>query len=156
MPVCCRSNCRTLSEYKASRRLLRVFRSNAERAELRKNVTPQLASEGSTRRRSCSAESEFPSEPSNVRQQPGVFQGSDMLGVSSEPLAKLVSRAAPSARSITVIACPWRLRTYAQVRPISPLPITTTFIFPPGRRVRWTDLASPPPSLFGVSRRAEY
>src|SRR5580658_4287614 len=127
-PVSCLNDCITLSEYAASRRFLSVLRSKFSGAECRRKVIPQPASDGNARRRNCKAESERPTEASRTRQQPGAFHGSGILGVSSEPLAKLVSRPGPSCRSITVTACPKRLKAYAVLTPIRPLPITMTFI----------------------------
>ncbi len=47
-----------------------------------------------------------PDGANNMRQLPGAIQGSDMLGVSKAPFAKLVSRPGPACRSVAVTSCP--------------------------------------------------
>src|SRR5579872_2269071 len=93
-------------EYSASRRLAEAFLSKVAALEFRKNEMPHPSRAGSPRRRSCSAESERKNDDSNIRQLPGVFHGSAILGVNSAPFAKLVWRPGPSSLSITTTSYP--------------------------------------------------
>jgi acyl-CoA synthetase (AMP-forming)/AMP-acid ligase II len=83
----------------------------ASRVELRRNCRPHGRSEGKVAARTCKAAVESPRERNRTRHAPGAFQGADILGVRSPPLAKLVSSPGPAPRSKTMTSCPRLART---------------------------------------------
>ena len=122
----CRSDCMTCERVHRQAQIAAMIALEGSGCRIaQKRHSPARRVPATYADRSCKAASERPSEPSSTRHAPGAFHGSHMPGVSMPPLAKLVSRPGPCARSITVTSCPRRLRKYAVVTPIRPLPITT-------------------------------
>ena len=85
---------------------------------------PQESIEGRAPNRSRNGDVSVPRYLISVAVMPGEAQGSDMLGVMREPLAKLVPSAAAPFLSITVTDSPRSDSSWARVVPITPAPMT--------------------------------
>ena len=126
----CRSRFKTSRLCNANATIARMFASDRSALHSRRNAAHHSHCIGSSRGRNSSGASGRPSHLRILRGADGLAHGSAWLTAIWPPLARLVSSAGPSRRSMTTTSWPAARRNQALATPTTPAPRTRTRITP--------------------------